>query len=160
MEYDVQRCNRTCAKTGHELVPGQTIYSALVAEGAELVRYDYSVEGWEGPPEGALACWRSRIAMAESKKSWAPNDVMLDLLEQLEDQPDKQDMRYVLALLLVRRRVVRLEETVENESTVQSQLLFCPRRDRQYTVRVMMPEDSRAQEIQDELTRLLSVGAA
>ena len=123
------------------------------------MRHDYSVEGWEGPPEGALACWRSRIATPESKKSWAPNDVMLDLLEQLEDQPDKQDMRYVLALLLVRRRVLRLEDTIEDESTGQSQLLFCPRRDVQYSVRVMMPDETRAQEIQDELTRLLSVEA-
>ena len=158
MEYDVQRCSRSCAKTGRELASGEVVYSVLMNEGADLVRHDYSAEAWEAPPEGAVAWWKSKIPVPESKKAWAPNDVMLDLFEQLETQPDKHDMRYVLGLLLVRRRVLRLEDTVSDE-TGESQVLYSPRREAQYTLRVVMPEEARAQEIQDELARLLSVDA-
>ena len=38
-----------------------------------------------------------------------PNDVMLELFDQWDGQPDKEDLRYVLTLLLIRRRVLRLE---------------------------------------------------
>ena len=36
----------------------------------------------------------------QKRMHWAPNDVMLQFLEELEDQPDRSDMRFVLALLL------------------------------------------------------------
>ena len=68
---------------------------------------------------------------------WAPNDVMLDLLEQLADDPARADMRYVLALLLVRRRVCRLEETQHGEPGHEQLVLLCPRREQEY--RVMCP---------------------
>ena len=32
------------------------------------------------------------------KLHWAPNDVMLELLEELESQPDRADMRHALVL--------------------------------------------------------------
>jgi len=112
IDYEVQRCTRHCAVTGRELQPGETFYSTLSAAGAQVVRNDYSQESWQGPPEGILGWWKSHMPARDAKKMhWAPNDVMLDLLETLESQPDKQDLRYVLALLLIRRRVVRLEET-------------------------------------------------
>ena len=158
MDYDLQRCSRACSKTGRELAPGEVVYSMLIAEGSGVARRDFGAEAWEGPPAEAIGWWKSKIPMPESKKGWAPNDVMLDLFEQLESQPDKQDMRYVLGLLLVRRRVLRVEDMVSDE-TGESQVLYCPRREMQYTVRVTMPDDARAQKIQDELAKLLSVEA-
>ena len=42
---------------------------------------------------------------------WAPNDVMLNYFERLLEDPTAEDARYVLALLLVRRRMLRVEGT-------------------------------------------------
>ena len=61
MDYEVQRCTRHCCATGRELAPGEEFYSVLIAEGAELVRLDYAVEAWEGPPEGAVGWWKSQM---------------------------------------------------------------------------------------------------
>ena len=156
MDYEVQRFTRHCAKTGRELKPGETFYSALVAQGAQVVRQDYSAEAWEGPAEGALGWWKSHVPSRDSKKMhWAPNDVMLELLEQLESQPDKHDMRYVLSLLLIRRRVVRLEETEQDELKREVSILYCPRREATYRVVTVMPDDQRTSEIQEELAKLL-----
>jgi len=160
IDYEVQRCTRHCAVTGRELQPGEMFYSTLVAEGAQVVRRDYAMDAWQGPPEGVLGWWKSQMPERQAKKlGWAPNDVMLELLESLESQPDKTDMRYVLALLLVRRRVVRLEETEHDDQGREVSVIYCPRRDTTYRVLTAMPDEARTNEIQEELARLLFANA-
>ncbi len=61
----------------------------------------------------------------------------------------------MLSLLLVRRRVVRMEDTEHDELGREVSLLYCPRRDLTYRVLTMIPADDRAKAIQEELSRLL-----
>ena len=160
IDYEVQRCTRHCATTGRELLPGEEFYSTLVSEGAQVVRYDYAPEAWHGPPPGTLGWWKSHMPQKHAKKvHWAPNDVMLDLLENLEERPDKKDMRYVLSLLLIRRRVVRLEDTEAQDDGSEISVLYCPRRETTYRVETTMPSEERIAEIQQELAQLLFADA-
>jgi hypothetical protein len=160
IDYEIQRCTRHCAATGRELQPGETFYSTLTAEGAEVVRRDFAPEAWHGPPEGVLGWWKSRMPERDARRlHFAPNDVMLELLESLESQPAMQDMRYVLALLLVRRRVLRLEETEKDSAGREVSVLYCPRRETTYRVATVVPSAERTIEIQDELSRLLFANA-
>ena len=92
---------------------------------------------------------------AAKRLHWAPNDVMLHFFEQIESQPDKQDVRYVLALLLVRRRVMRLEESRADAEGHEVMVLYCPRRETTYEVPTAVPEQTRIEQIQEELARLL-----
>ena len=73
-------------------------------------------------------------------------------------------MRYVLALLLVRRRVFRPEGPADEQppdecSDTQRLVVFCPRRDATYEVPAVMPDDGRIDQIQNELSELLIAGA-
>ena len=156
MDFEVQRCTRQCAKTQRQLRAGEKYYSALVAREADVVRYDFAEEAWEGPPEGTLGWWKSQIPTSDSKRThWAPNDVMLDLFDQWEDKPQKQEVRYVLTLLLVRRRMMRLEETQCDPSGREHLVVYCPRREATYTIEASTPSEDRIQEIQNELAQLL-----
>ena len=124
-----------------------------------MLRQDYSSEGWLGPPDGVLGWWQSTMPARDARRqNWAPSDVMLDLLEELEPQGDRHDMRYVLSLLLVRRRVVRLEDVEHDELGREVSLLYCPRRDVTYRVVTVIPGAERTQVIQQELARLLEGG--
>ena len=40
MEFDVQRCSRRCAETDREFRPGESFFSVLLPEGADVVRRD------------------------------------------------------------------------------------------------------------------------
>lgn len=156
MDFEVQRCTRHCAVTGRQLVEGEEIYSVLAAQGASVERQDYSQEAWQGPPEGSLGWWKSKIPARETKKNrLAPSDVLLQLFQGLEAAADKQDMRYVLALLLIRRRVLRLEDTETDDQRQETMVLYCPREETTYRIASVMPSDERTKEIQDELARLL-----
>ncbi len=158
-DFEVQRCSRHCAKTERTLQPGETYFTVLLVEGADVVRYDYSPEAWDGPPAKALGWWKAQIPTKDSKRlHWAPNDVMLDMFEQLEEEADQHDMRFVLALLLVRRRVLRLEETQIDEQNREQMVLYCPRRETTYEVLSVVPTEERQQEIQEELAKLLVGG--
>ena len=155
MDYEIHRCTRRCAATNRELAEGETVYSLVRLEGAELKREDFSAEAWTGPPEDALGWWRSRIpTRSETKARLAPNDVLLKLFRDLEDMPDKQDMRYVLALLLVRRRILRMDE-VDQAAVAHELHLVCPRDETQYAVNVVELDERRIDEIQNELHGLL-----
>jgi hypothetical protein len=160
LDFEIQRFTRHCAATGRELKPGESFYSALVSKGAQVERQDFAVESWTGPPEGTLGWWKSQVPTPSAQKvHLAPNDVMLELLEQWEAVPTRHDSRYVLSLLLVRRRVLRLEETETDDTGTEVSVLYCPRRDCTYRVPAVMPSDERAAEIQDELSKLLFAGA-
>jgi len=156
MDYEIPRSTRRCALTERELQPGEGFYSVLVADGGKLTRRDYSVEAWKGPPDVAIGWWRSQVPRPDAKRvHWAPNDVMLELFDQLENQPASQDMRYVLALLLVRRRVMRLEEEIKDTDGGETLVLYCPRREATYHVPVVLPAPERIEEIQRQLASLL-----
>ncbi len=159
MDYEIHKSTRHCAATGRELKPGEAFYSVLKRSGAELVREDFSAEVWDAAPADALAWWKSHVPSPDAKRiHWAPNDVMLHLFDQLADQPDQADLRYVLALLLIRRRVMRLEDTEKGEGA-EEMVLYCPRREAEYRVTTAPPSELRIAEIQQELARLLFANA-
>lgn len=161
MDYEVERCTRHCAASGRELKEGEEFYSVLLAEKGEVHRHDYASEAWSGPPEAALAWWKSHMPTREAKKGQlAPNEVMLQLFRELEQVPEKADVRYVLALLLVRRRVLRQEEIEHDEAGHELLVLYSPRDETTHRAFVMMPDSQRTDEIQAELIKLLYADAA
>jgi hypothetical protein len=161
MDYEVERCTRHCAVSERELREGEEFYSVLVTERGEVRRHDYAPEAWPGPPDGAIAWWKSRLPTRDAKKrELAPNEVLLELFRGLESVPQRLDMRYVLALLLVRRRVLREEDTEHDPAGQETLVLYCPRDETLHHVIVTMPDERRSEEIQAELALLLSCGVA
>jgi hypothetical protein len=155
-EYEIQRFTRHCAATGRELAPGEEFYSVLTEEGSNLIRKDYSTSAWQGPPDQALGWWKSQVPGPGAKRiHWAPNEVMLHFFEQWGEQPGREEIRYVLALLLLRRRVFRLEREDRDAEGRQFLMVYCPRREASYQVPAAVPEEARIREIQDELAKLL-----
>ncbi|MCX7421928.1 MAG: hypothetical protein NT013_20605 [Planctomycetia bacterium] len=113
-DYNVKPIGRICAGTGQELVPGSLCHSVLVEKNGELHRFDYSEAGWAQPPEGFLAHWRCEVpaAVATTKKNFDPDELMRQFEQLYEEASPAQDkFRYVLALLLLKRRRLKLEGT-------------------------------------------------
>jgi hypothetical protein len=159
LDFEIQRCARKCAKTDREFQAGETFYSVLISEGAEVVRRDFCQEAWDGPPEDVLGWWKCQLPESSTKKGhWAPHEVMLDYFERLQEQPGQEDVRYVLTLLMARRRIVRLEDTERDDEGHEVLVVFCPHTEMEHRVPVVMPDEERAKKIQDELVQLLFGG--
>jgi hypothetical protein len=156
LDYEIQRCTRHCASSGRELLEGEPFYSVLLPRGATLERLDYAAEAWNGPPPDALGWWKSQMPTREAKKAQlAPSDVLLEFFTGLADQPEQADVRYVVALLLIRRRILRLEETHTDDNGQETLVLYCHRDESMHRVPVVLPDEGRADRIQAELSRLL-----
>jgi hypothetical protein len=159
LDDEIANCTRRCAATGRALEPGQEYYSTLTMERGAPVRCDYSPEAWQGPPDGALAWWRSFLAEGDRPRGeLAPQDVLLNLFAALTGAPGEQEFRYVLGLLLMRRRWLRLDDT-RREAGGEVLVLDCPRRQEQFELRVAAPSAERQAELERRLTELVYGGA-
>lgn len=160
LDFVVQRCTRRCHRSQREFKPGETFYSVLVADGADVIRRDYAEECWEGPPAESLGWWKSQVPSPDSNKlHWAPHDVMLHYFQQLGEDPANADTRYVLGLLMIRRRIMRLESSEVDPQGQEWMTLYCPRSETEYRIPVTTPDADRVQAIQEDLARLLYADA-
>ena len=156
LEFEVQRFTRRCAKTDRELEPGEKFYSALLPEGADVIRNDYCEEAWQGPPEDTIGWWQSQVPDPKSKRvHWAPSDVMLHYFLQLSEQDGNEDTRYILTLLMIRKRILRLDETEHDDDGQERLHVYCSKNESEYEVPVVTPTNERIDVIQAELAELL-----
>ena len=169
MDLKLHRPHATCAGTGRGFVAGEPFISALVRLEGRLDRRDFSAAAWSGPPDNTLAWWRSTYPAADAAtEALAPSDVLLDVFEELEGRDDEAPLRYLLALELLRRRVMRIVEPARSAAGRSADTdaggppadlaLACRRRDREYTVRQVAVHEATAPGIEERLARLLWSG--
>jgi hypothetical protein len=112
-DYQIQPHTRRCSVTGRELKSGERFYTALLEEGDKLLRKDYSTEAWHGPPAGAFGYWAGRVPPPDqAARPRFDDELLVDCFQRLEgqDEPNKRSFRYILALLLMRRKRFKFEE--------------------------------------------------
>jgi len=113
VDYQIQTSSRQCCVTGRTLEPGEVCYSALVPEGGQLVRRDDSRDAWQGPPAGAVGYWQGKVPARETdRKPVIDDDVLMECFLRLEGQqePDRVSFRYVVGLLLMRRKRLKFDD--------------------------------------------------
>jgi hypothetical protein len=161
MDLKLHRPQTACATTGRPFAPGELFYSVLVRSGGTLARIDTATEAWLGPPAGAIAWWRSRYPQAGATgPTLAPPDVLLDALESLEDEAD-DGLRYLLALQLVRRRVLRIvDDAAEPQPRAGTVTFACRKRDREYRLRPLAATEAGVDGLESRLAALLWSGDA
>ena len=159
LDFEVAHCTRRCAVGGRSLAPGETYFSTLHIEGGAPVRRDYAREAWPGPPDDAVAWWQSHVPDGDGARArLAPQDVLLNLFAALADEPAEIEFRYVLGLLLLRRRLVKHLDT-RRDAAGETLVLDCPRREEQFELRVAAPAAERTVELEQRLGDLLYGGA-
>jgi len=114
--YDVQRPTGRCAVTGRDLVPGEPYIAMLVEEGQALRRVDVGLEAWQATqrPENLFCFWKTVAPEPNAKKKvFVDDEVLMNLLERLADadQPQRVAFRFVLALILMRKKLLRYDRT-------------------------------------------------
>ncbi|MDP7009564.1 MAG: hypothetical protein QGI78_08350 [Phycisphaerales bacterium] len=111
----VSRPTGRCAATSEE-IPHATLAIAALCEREEdegFDRFDFSIEAWERGerPDRLFSHWRY-ITPEEGKKPDIVIDeaVLVDLFERLEgdERPQRIAFRYILALVLLRKRKLKL----------------------------------------------------
>lgn len=156
-DYQIQASSRRCSVTGRELSPGEPYYSALMDESGTLVRKDFSEQAWQGPPLAAFSFWKSRVPTRQtSRRPPMDDELLVECFHRLEGEPEpnKLSFRYVLALLLIRRKRMRLEDT-QKDGRHEVLVVRCLRTGAR--VQVIDPglSDDELDAVQDDVFRVL-----
>ena len=88
--------------------------------GLGLARVDVSLDAWEGGyrPEGVFCYWKTTAPEPNAKRRLFVDDaVLMNLFRRLEgdELPRRRAFRFVLALILMRKRLLRYDRTVERD---------------------------------------------
>jgi hypothetical protein len=156
-DYQIQPNTRHCAANGRELKVGEPYFSVLLEEGGKFVRKDYSTEAWRGPPGGAFSFWQGRISAGSApRRPVIDDDLLLDCFLRLESEtePGRLSFRYVLALLLMRRRRFKFEEA-RQEAGQETLVLRCARTGARHQVVNPNLTDDEIEAVQDDVFQAL-----
>lgn len=156
-EYQIQPITRRCAKTGRELVSGEKYFTALLEEGDHFRREDYAVEAWQGPPANAFSFWTGRVPPPQqSARPRIDDDLLEECFQRLEGQfePNKVNFRYVVALLLVRRKRFKLENSKVDDGVGQI-AVRCARTGATHSVVNPRLSDEEMSAVQEEVFKVL-----
>ena len=157
MDYQIQAATRRCAVTGRELQPGEKFYSVLLDENGRFIRQDYSTDAWQGPPQGAFSFWLSRVPPPEEGRGpRIDDDLLFDCFQRLESDTEaaRVNFRYVVALLLMRRRRLKFEEAGQ-ENGQEVLRLRCVRTRTQYDVVNPRLTEAEMTAVQEEVFKVL-----
>jgi hypothetical protein len=114
MDYQLQNPTRRCSTTGRDLRPGDQYFGAVIDQGNRLARQDFAPEAWIGPPPSTIGHWAGRVPVDEvPRRATIDDEQLLGCYRRLEDaaSAERFNLRYVLALLLIRRKRLRLANT-------------------------------------------------
>lgn len=118
--WKIEKRATACAGCEASFAPGTAVTSALYEEEGEFLRRDWcpgcaADEGRTGAP---YSFWTAEIPEPEARKAAFDLGVAREFLGRLLQQrdPERDSLRYLLALLLLRKRVVRVLEQFETDA--------------------------------------------
>lgn len=117
-QWEVGRAAGRSTLSGRPLEEGEEFYSVLLEEGESFRRVDFGLDEWEGPPEGAFCHFRTRMPIRQKRKQLlVDNEVLLAFFTRLarETEPVRLQFRFVLALILMRKRLLKYEGTEQQD---------------------------------------------
>jgi len=120
VDWNIAKSERRCARCGRGFSEEEEYYSALYDTGAEFERRDFCTACWEAPdtpPSGEpFSFWKAEVPKADQpKKLFVDNNVIFDFFCRLaseEDQPVKRNFRYILGLMLMRKKRLKLKDVL------------------------------------------------
>ncbi|MFL5242736.1 MAG: hypothetical protein ACJ8FY_11565 [Gemmataceae bacterium] len=113
-DYQIEPNTRRCSLTDRVLAPGEKYHSVILQENGRLVRHDYSEAAWPGLPPDVFGYWTGHVPDKEAaRKLRKDDDLLFDCLGRLESAGDAKQLnfRYVVALLLLRSKKLKFEDT-------------------------------------------------
>lgn len=111
-QWEISKPLGVCSGTGGQIEPGHEYYGALVEGDEGLERRDYSQEYWEDNKPEVYCYWKTILPTGEEKKKiFIDDDMLFAFFDRLaeEDEQEKIDFRFVLTLVLMRKKLLKYQ---------------------------------------------------
>jgi hypothetical protein len=125
-EWEINKPLGQCYGTERKIEYGEEYFAALVETEEGLQRRDFCADYWESQKPDVFCYWKTRLPEPGQKKQLFVDDQMLmAFFERLEKETEQEkvNFRFVLALILMRKRILKYDET----KNVDDQEIWCLR---------------------------------
>ncbi|MHC4214027.1 MAG: hypothetical protein ACYSWP_11705 [Planctomycetota bacterium] len=113
-DWEISRSAGECFGTGEQIEYGQEYFAALVEGQEGLVRRDFCSDYWEREKPEVFCYWKTKLPEPGKKKElFVDEEMLVSFFERLaqEMEPEKVNFRFVLALILMRKRRLKYDST-------------------------------------------------
>jgi hypothetical protein len=120
LDWNIAKSERLCACCDKGFEEEEPYYSVLIDQGAEFERKDVCVDCWDSDRntfrEQAFSFWQTEVPKAEqTRKLFVDDAVIFDFFKRLEaeeEEPTKRNFRYILGLMLMRKKKLKFKDVV------------------------------------------------
>jgi len=113
-DWEINKPLGQCYGTGRKIEYGEEYFGALVETGEGLQRRDFCADYWEREKPNVFCYWKSRLPDPGKKKQiFVDDQMLLAFFERLENETEQEkiNFRFVLALILMRKRRLKYDAT-------------------------------------------------
>lgn len=113
-EWEIDKPLGQCSGTGRKIEPGQEYFAALVETPEGLQRRDFCADYWQQQKPDVFCYWKTKLPEPGRKKQLFVDDQMLmAFFDRLaaESEPEKINFRFVLTLILMRKRLLKYDSS-------------------------------------------------
>jgi|JI10StandDraft_1071094.scaffolds.fasta_scaffold04218_8 hypothetical protein len=163
--WNLRSRSTECALSGHPFTDGEPLYTAIYfdSETGGFIRRDIAINAWEQEvaERTPFSFWKTQYEpqIVEEKPEIAQKENAQTLLTRLieEDDPKTENARYILTLMLERKRILSPTSVKETES---GRMLFYENKKTGEVFIVRDPELHlhEIEQVQDEVAMLLGFG--
>jgi len=158
-DWTIAKAARCCAATGRRLEVGEICYAALREEGEAFVRLDYSADAWPAVDKGSLfSFWKGKVPPEETdrrRRLVIDPEAFYAFFRGLDgaESESRRLFRYLAALVLVRKRLLRLDR-IDKGPEGDELVLFDRRTEESLRVAAPPVPAGRLEEAQATLNRI------
>jgi hypothetical protein len=158
-EWEVSRPLGQCCGTGKKIEYGEEYFAALVETEEGLARRDFCADYWQSEKPDVFCHWKTKLPRPDEKKQVFVDDEMLmaffERLEQEREQ-EKINFRFVLALILMRKRRLKYDSSEMQDNKEIWRLRVVGGKE---TVEVINPhlDEEQIKQLSSQLSEILQV---
>ena len=114
VEWEINKPIGQCSGSGRTIEYGEEYFGALVQTEEGLQRCDFSADYWENEKPEVFCFWKTKLPDPNQKKQiFIDDNMLMAFFERLENETEQEkiNFRFVLALILMRKRYFKYDET-------------------------------------------------
>ncbi|MFH1370950.1 MAG: hypothetical protein ABII09_06655 [Planctomycetota bacterium] len=113
-EWVIDKPLGQCCATGKVIAPGEEYYATLVQTEQGFARRDICTEYWNEHKPEVFCYWKTKLPRPDQKKNLlVDDDMLMAFFDRLgaETEQEKINFRFVLTLVLMRRRRLKYDSS-------------------------------------------------
>ncbi len=160
MNWEIAKSQQKCQACERLFQDQEEYFSGLYDQDNKFIRKDFCPECWDRQDRAQIySFWKTRCVPKEEKvRKFVDDSVIMDFFLRLQNAEDaaKKNFRYVLALLLMRKKLLKFEDVKKGDGG-EALILRDPVENRVFEVYNPQLAEEQIQQVTEEVGQILNV---